>query len=202
MPCGRCGRRDRDRLARRRRRSAAAWRRRRPRARRWCKAACWPRPSVPAARPIHWPCRSAPRGGRARPRRACDHAWPSPASTCGWPAARASHAGMEGSGVEGKGFHVEADIVAREQPAVAIEGRVLDGLGGDGRAQLLKARHGRACRRESRTGAGPRRQPSGRWRGRSCARRRPPAAAPCGRPARGRRRRRRCDRPGNAPAAR
>ena len=52
------------------------------------------------------------------------------------------HAGMEGSGVEGKGFHVEADIVAREQPAVAIEGRVLDGLGGDGRAQLLKARHG------------------------------------------------------------
>ena len=52
------------------------------------------------------------------------------------------NAGMEGRGVEGKGFHVEADIVAREQPAVAIEGRVLDGLGGDGRAQLLKARNG------------------------------------------------------------
>jgi hypothetical protein len=42
-------------------------------------------------------------------------------------------------GVEREGVHVEADIVAREQPAVAIEGGVLDRLGRDRRAQLLEA---------------------------------------------------------------
>ena len=56
--------------------------------------------------------------------------------------AAALHAAMEGVGVEGEGAGIEADIVARQQAAVAIEAGVLDRLGGDRRAELLEARHG------------------------------------------------------------
>ena len=52
---------------------------------------------------------------------------------------------MEGVGVEGEGGGIEADIVARQQAAVAIEAGVLDRLGGDRRAELLEARDGPAA---------------------------------------------------------
>ena len=51
----------------------------------------------------------------------------------------ALHAGMEIGRRAAEALDVEADVVAREQRAVAIERRVLDRLGGDRRAQLLEA---------------------------------------------------------------
>ena len=102
---------------------------------------------------------------------------------------------------QGESIDIKADIVARQQPAVAIEGRVLDRLGGDRRAELLEARDGAGA-----TGSANRRS-SGSIAQRSVARqvRRAPAAARSStarsRPT-GCRCPRRCDRPGSAPAAR
>ena len=112
----------------------------------------------------------------------------------------ALHAGMEGGGRVAEAFDVEADIVAREQPAVAIEGSVLDRLGGDRRAQLLEARDARP-RRLAHPAHAASRSPSGRSRGTvrlraasaACVRR---TAASARAVAVGR------DRPENAPAAR
>jgi hypothetical protein len=41
------------------------------------------------------------------------------------------HAGVEVGCRVAEAFDIEADVVAREQPAVAIEGGVFDRLGGD-----------------------------------------------------------------------
>ena len=136
--------RRRGRAARRRRSSAAAWRCRRARAcHRRAQRPRWPRSSA-RSRSAHSAghARSAPRAARAHPRRACDRGWR-------WPASRA--AGRRGGAACGawkaaastpKRLDIEADIVARQQAAVAIEAGVLDRLGGDRRAQLLEARDG------------------------------------------------------------
>ena len=49
------------------------------------------------------------------------------------------HVSMELGGRSSEPARVEADVVARDQPAVAIEGGILDRLGAKRRAQLLKA---------------------------------------------------------------
>src|ERR1700730_18123172 len=46
---------------------------------------------------------------------------------------------VKGGRFPGEPLDVESNVVAREQPAVAVEGGVLDGLGGHGCTQLLKA---------------------------------------------------------------
>ena len=63
---------------------------------------------------------------------------------------------MKGRAVDSERLDVEAHIVAREQPSIAIEAGILDGLGRHRRAQLLEARHGarprpgRSLRRQHR----------------------------------------------------
>ena len=129
--------------------------------------------------------------------------WVAVASSArGQSARRALHAAMEGVGIEGEGGGIEADIVARQQAAVAIEAGVLDRLGGDRRAELLEARHGAGAIALGEPAQHADRSPSGRSRGRCGARRRRRGRARRDRRPRARRRGRRCDRPGNAPAAR
>jgi len=50
-----------------------------------------------------------------------------------------AHAGVEVGARERKDARIEADVIARQQPSVAIERGVLHRLGTQRRAQLLKA---------------------------------------------------------------
>ena len=131
--------------ARRRRSFAAEWRYRPRSASAWCR----PRRNAQrrarsiARRPasIRLPTRSTRRAARARPRRACDRAWRSQASNAeiGRPLLNAA---MEFGGGAAEPAGIEADVVARHEPAVAIEGGILHGFRAQRRTQLLESGKG------------------------------------------------------------